>query len=1113
MKSILQAIRDTKLWAIPAFCLLLSFFVIGLANNAQAQQRCEGQTANDQNDCVSKEIAAARIMPVIMMLLSDDNRPDLDEDGIPDDEDDDIDGDGFPNELEQEYGTDPADASSSPPDFDGDKIPDDIDDDRDGDGISNEFETQLGTDPDDPNETPSDLDTDGIPDALDDDRDGDGISNEFEIQLGTDPDDPNETPLDSDTDGIPDALDDDRDGDGFTNEEEDDAGTDPDNAEDSPDAVAPILTLNNLVTQTESDSVFVTGVATDPEQAYSGLQTVRISSSQFEGVDFSAIIIPETGGFRLDLPLRIGVNVVTIVAIDLSGNESVPVQRTVTRVSVPQLVNLTPANGTVFTEDVFTITGDVQSELALEDLIVRVNGTQLSLAATGQANVYHFEAVDLPLTVGDNNFDVEVDSVGGEDQATITVTYTPDDTDNLPPPIIAVLSPSNNALINQESFLLSAQIESAAGPLTVSLDGNVLITASQNRTFYNLSEIVSFAEGQNQLSVTIEAVDSLGRANAFTATFNRDDSAPILTLNDSLLESPAVNQITDSPYQLSGTVSDDNLSSLLINDQSVQLSPGADQNTFDFSVPITVNIGDTTPVAIAAFDRGGNRTELEIIFENTSSASIKALLPTDEAQFIANNAPIVIQLVARVEGLTGDERVVAFADGSQTLTELSVSGTLASTMLDIGSTSGEQTIRLQLRDSANAVLNEDTITVTINNSDDVPVELIRVEPQNNANHIEANAVIEVYFNRDIDLSLLEVEAFETLQGKTYLNADELGVDFINTQGYQLTDVNRTFEPIPGQLELIPGDSGVTFSASRFYGYNADVFVEISYNGEQLSRHSFRVRELPTFINGAVVDQFGQPIAGIEVALPELDRTTTTNGDGGFAFGYQETGDQLIPGGRYNIIVNSELKNPSFGTINKTVSVQRNYPNDVDRLVIQELDRGTTFYNVTGGGVNNLAQGDLIVDLSSARVLFANGRTSGALHAQFVPFEQLGVQSTPSAMPLWMFSMQPKGVTIEGDVGLSIAIPKLRGSYDYINADIYNYVVLLGYNQQGEVVEPIGVGQIENLRVNSVRDVELRSFDYIGYALLLPSLNSTLERYANGEISLQQLKAALTSIGQ
>jgi hypothetical protein len=373
----------------------------------------------------------------------------------------------------------------------------------------------------------------------------------------------------------------------------------------------------------------------------------------------------------------------------------------------------------------------------------------------------------------------------------------------------------------------------------------------------------------------------------------------------------------------------------------------------------------------------------------------------------------------------------------------------------------------------------------------------------------------LYFNRAIDVNLLSVQVRETLHGQTYINNDPLGVDFIDATGFTLTDVNRDLVPVLGRLELIPGSAAIAFYPERNFGFNADLFVEASYEGAELSRTRFKIRALPTFINGAIADQFGQPLAGIVVELPELSRKAVTNGDGGFAFGYQESGEDIIAAGRYQLKINTDFANPRFGTTNTTISVQQNNRNNLERYSLQELDSSVPFQNLVSGRLNSLAGGDLLLDLSHAEALFSvntNGtttsRTSGAIHTQFLPFEHIGADLWPGAAPHWVFSSQPKGITIEGDVALTMTIPPLFGSYDYINPEFYKYVLLLGYNITKEVIEPIGVGRIEGTRVVSVGSVNLTSLDYVGYTQLTPGSTDILERYASGELSLAELIAAL-----
>jgi len=208
------------------------------------------------------------------------------------------------------------------------------------------------------------------------------------------------------------------------------------------------------------------------------------------------------------------------------------------------------------------------------------------------------------------------------------------------------------------------------------------------------------------------------------------------------------------------------------------------------------------------------------------------------------------------------------------------------------------------------------------------------------------------------------------------------------------------------------------------------------------------------------------------------------------------------------MINHHFTNPKLGMVNTNISIQRNYGNKLKRFTLQELSRDIAFQTIRSGEVNTLVGHDLTLDLSQAQVLFDQGRTDGAAHVQFLAFEHIGANLWPSAMPLWLYGIQPKGIKVEGQAQLTLNIPSLSNSYNYLNAQSYPYVVLLGYNLAQQVVEPIGVGRVENNQVVSEGAVNLTSLDYIGYAQVLPTLTPTLKSFAQGDLSLQQLKAQL-----
>ncbi|RHW74802.1 hypothetical protein [Colwellia sp. RSH04] len=80
-------------------------------------------------------------------------------------------------------------------------------------------------------------------------------------------------------------------------------------------------------------------------------------------------------------------------------------------------------------------------------------------------------------------------------------------------------------------------------------------------------------------------------------------------------------------------------------------------------------------------------------------------------------------------------------------------------------------------------------------------------------------------------------------------------------------------------------------------------------------------------------------------------------------------------------------------------------------------------------------------------------------------------------------------------------------------NIYSPNLSNSYNASQQVIEPIGVGRVDNNKIVSVGSVNLTSLDFIGYAQVHPNLLQALISYAEGDISLQQLKAQLQAVLQ
>lgn len=931
------------------------------------------------------------------------------------------------------------------------------------------------------------------------DRDGDGIPDDEDAF----PDDPNES-SDMDGDGIGDNSDPDRDGDGFSNEEELQAGTNPDDVNDYPDRVAPLLQISNTPDEmVQSPTVVLRGSVSDPAQPYSGIQSVTVTSDRFPASAVTATITANQ--FMAEVPLAVGMNLLTVVAADFSGNMTQAAHQ-VQRSSPPRLVNISPANGAVISEETVTIKGQVETLLALDAIRFYINEWQITPDGTGQEGLYAFALPDIRLQQGQNVFVLRVESLAGADSQTLTITYTPEDPDAIEEPRLSIVAPANGSQLRDSSFRFKGRVISHAGFAEVTVNGMAVSAPAGNLQDYYFEQVISFPEGIDTVDVTVEARDALGKTSRLVAQYHRDGTPPRLILDASLQPSPAVNNVIQSPFVVNGTVSDDNLSSITVNDQPLVLRPGASVGQYDFTLPVSLAAGAQAQLVFNAYDISGNRTSVAYIFQSTAQASITPLLPGENAELLGRGDPIKVQAAARLTEIGEGHRVVVVVNTQQT--ELTVVGTLASGDVTVPPQAGTYTLNYQVLNAQNIIVASTTRQVRVTDETAIPVELVRYSPENNANNREPNQPVELYFNKAIDPSKLTITVSETLHGNTYLNLDPSGADFLTAQGYQLQEVHRDNEIVPGAVSVLPGNQSFAYYANRHFGFNADVYVDVIYDGNELGRFNFKIRQLPTFIIGGVVDQFGQPLSGVPVKLTSLNRTTTTNNDGSFAFGFQEAAGNEIPGGRHELIINPDFAVPGYGTQVRTINLQQGRKNEISLSRLPELHPDIPFQLISADqGLVSLAGDELRLDLTGARLLFKNGRTSGNLQVQFMPYSQLNAAVTPGAWPQWMFAGQPRGVAVENAISVDIKMPMLNGGYGYIPPET-QLVVLMGYNPEREAIEPVGIGRIENYRVVSTGKVTFKTLDYIGYALVESSKQPLLQDVVDGKATLQQLLSML-----
>jgi hypothetical protein len=391
------------------------------------------------------------------------------------------------------------------------------------------------------------------------------------------------------------------------------------------------------------------------------------------------------------------------------------------------------------------------------------------------------------------------------------------------------------------------------------------------------------------------------------------------------------------------------------------------------------------------------------------------------------------------------------------------------------------------------------------------MQLVRTAPARSERYREPHHPIQFYFNKPVELADLEITVKQSVHGVSYMSGDNAQTTPGGKYQGEVVEVHKDQEPVPGGLSLLPGGRIVEFYPDNDVTYGATVYVGVSHLGGELSRFVYRVRENPTFISGVVFSQDQVALEGIEVALPELGISATTDPNGVYSLGADVPADRNIASGLYRILVNPGGENPAYGAIEKMVSIEQGRVNPLQTLRIPRVDTLLP-YNPLASGVqsNILANGDLVIDTANAVLSFADGSRSGSVQTQLHPVTGgLYTAQHPALTPHWMFNLQPGPIQVSGEVSLQITLPALYGSYDYLPGDSVP-VLIMGLDADSLEVVPIGVGTLNGRVVTTPVPVRPERLDFIGVNLVAEEQYEDLTSYIEGDISLAQLLQRLTA---
>ncbi|MDH5676977.1 MAG: hypothetical protein OEZ06_32985, partial [Myxococcales bacterium] len=166
---------------------------------------------------------------------------------------------------------------------------------------------------------------------------------------------------------------------------------------------------------------------------------------------------------------------------------------------------------------------------------------------------------------------------------------------------------------------------------------------------------------------------------------------------------------------------------------------------------------------------------------------------------------------------------------------------------------------------------------------------------------------------------------------------------------------------------------------------------------------------------------------------------------------------------------------------------------------------------SGQGVVSLALGDLEMDLSGATLEFPDGRAEGLVHVQLLEFRELGHAAQPGATAEFAFAVQPPGIEVAGIGEVTVKLPQVRGSHDYVQ-QLLDRVVLVGLDAHSLTLVPIGVGRVDKTQKAVVSEgaIHLERLEYVGVAIFAARQihQEALAAYGAGEISIDELRSQL-----
>ncbi|MBR9783526.1 MAG: Ig-like domain repeat protein, partial [Gammaproteobacteria bacterium] len=400
----------------------------------------------------------------------------------------------------------------------------------------------------------------------------------------------------------------------------DDAGNISNPASDTADAVAPVVTINDLTTNDTTPAL--TGTVDD------NTATVVVT---INGISYTATN-NENGTWTLAddavAALAEGSYTATVTATDPEGNVGTNTGTVVIDTTAPAAPTVEAGNGT-------EITGTAEAG-ATVNVDVDGDGTpDFTVVADGDGN--WSITPDTPLADG-----VVVSATATDDAGNTSAPAS--DTVDAVAPVVAF----DDLTTNDTTPALTGTVDDATATVVITIDGvDYTATNNGNGTWTLADDVVAtLAEGSYPTSVT--ATDDAGNTDTDTGTLVIDTTAPTVAINDLTTN--------DTTPELTGTVNDPNAIVVVTIDGNDYTATNNGNGTWTLADDVVATLAEGSyPTSVSATDAAGNTVT------NSGTVVIDTTAPT-----VAINDLITNDTTPELTGTVNDPNavVVVTIDGN-----------------------------------------------------------------------------------------------------------------------------------------------------------------------------------------------------------------------------------------------------------------------------------------------------------------------------------------------------------------------------------------------------------------------------------------------------------------